>query len=507
MIGHEETLQRMRLANPSPSADPEELAAVLSVIEEKRGAVSGTTTGRSTDPSRQNTERVWYRKPAATVALAALGVCAVIIPIALLAGRAGDVAIEPSTTIPLTTTAAPPVTMAAPPVTMAAPPVTMAAPPTTMPVPTVVAPLLTWVRVEDQEIFAGAAIRAVTRGGPGLVAVGEADVGDQLDDNFGDDYRGDVAVWLSVDGMAWDRIHDPSFAGQPDSTCSPFEDEIDDDQEVGDVASGPLGIIVTGLDACHGTAVWISEDGRTWTEVIDDDWADNPLAISSVTAGGPGWVAVGGDGHGNGAISVSDNGVDWTTIQDDDLLAATGSRVDLLDVTTGGPGLVAVGSTGFWRTESEQAAIWVSADGFEWEKLPDDTIDHGGLFPVVRDETSDRLMVFSHLTSTAPDWMTWMSTDGINWSPAGSPEKGIPSVAWNGDRLVAAGLVSTDGGATWRDTRRDLPEFGSYVMSDIIGFGDQIIMVGYQPGVLGRADWGAAAGATAAIWIGEWAAE
>jgi hypothetical protein len=487
MIGHEETLQRMRLANPAPSADPEELAAVLSVIEQKRGAVSGTTRGRSTDPSRQNTERVWYRRPAATVALAALGVCAVIIPIALLAGRAGDVAIEPSTTIPLTTTAAPPVTMAAP--------------PTTMPVPTVVAPLLTWVRVEDQEMFAGAAIKAVTRGGPGLIAVGEADVGDQPDE-----YRGDVAVWVSVDGMAWDRIHDPSFAGQPDSTCSPFEDMIDIDQEVVDVASGPLGTVVTGWDACHG-AVWISDDGRTWTEVIDDDWLGNSLAVRSVTAGGPGWVAVGGDGHGNGVVWVSEDGVDWTAVHDEDFQAPTESRVDLLDVTTGGPGLVAVGSTGFWRTESEQAAIWVSADGFEWEKLPDDTIDHGGLFPIVRDETSDRLMVFSHLTSTAPDWMTWMSTDGINWSPAGSPEEQIESVAWNGDRLVAAGRVSTDGGATWRDTRRDLPEFGSYALSDIIGFGDQIIMVGYQPGVLSRAGAGAAAGSTAAIWIGEWATE
>jgi hypothetical protein len=485
MIGHEETLQRMRLANPAPSADPEELAAVLSVIEEKRGAVSGTTRGRSTDPSRQNTERAWYRRPAATVALAALGVCAVIIPIALLAGRAGDVAIEPSTTIPLTTTAAPPVTMAAP--------------PTTMPVPTVAAPLLTWVRVEDQEIFADAAILAVTRGGPGLIAVGETAETGSYDDSVGD-----VAVWVSADGMAWEPIHDPSFAGQPDSTCAPRGVNY---QGVRDVASGPLGIVATGTDGCHA-AVWISDDGRTWTEVIDDDWFENPGMIWSVTAGGPGWVVVGGDGHGNGVVWVSEDGVDWTTIQDDDLVAATGSRVDLWDVTVGGPGLVAVGSTGFRRSGSQQSAIWVSTDGFDWEKLPDDTIDHGALFWIDRDETSDRLIVLSRVTMTAPDWMTWTSTDGINWNLTGVlGESTAGGVAWSGDRLVAAGMVSTDGGATWIDISRDLPGFDGHFMSDVTGFGDQIIMVGYQPGVLSRAGLAEAPGSMATIWIGEWATE
>jgi len=471
MTGHEQVLQRMRLANPAPSSDPEELAAVLSVIEEKRDAIPTAATSLSKGPSRQIAGRVWYRRPAAVVAFAALGVCAVIIPIAVFAGGGSDTVSDPSPTAPSTTIAA----------------------------PTVATAPLTWERVHDQNAFTDAAIVAVTTGGPGLVAVGEAD-----EEALPDEYRGDVAVWVSADGTAWERVHDPSFTGEPDSSCTTLSLY----QGVWRMASGPLGIVAVGRDACNG-AVWISEDGRTWDEVIDDDWLGNPVAVEGgVTAGGPGWVAVGGDGHGNGAIWASDNGVDWTASPDSDLLAPTGSRVDLLDVTTGGPGLVAVGSTGFIGTGSEQSAIWVSTDGFDWEKLPDDTIDHGALFRIARDETSDRLMAFSRPTVTMGQWMTWTSSDGINWSPVASPGKFIDGVVWNDDRLVAAGLVSTDGGATWTDISSDLPELDrSYTMRDVTGFGDQIVIVGYQLGAAGQAGWGTAGGSTAAIWIGERAAE
>jgi len=478
---------------PDPSATAQHLdthRSLLTIIDERSETVAHSTreTRRITrSPLPLKRRNAWAF--AVTFALTLMVIGAMV----LVAGRdTTPVADEPvtQTTIPNT---APPATTV--------PPATVASTGPDTPVITVspVRPPLSWVRVEDQDAFADAAIMAVTRGGPGLIAVGEVDEEAPLDDS-----NSDVAVWVSVDGMAWERIHDPSFAGQPDSTCGPRGALY---QGVWDVASGPLGIVATGMDACHA-AVWISDDGRTWTEVIDDDWLENPGRIWSVTAGGPGWVVVGGDSQGNGVVWVSEDGVDWTAVHDEDLQAPTGSRVDLRDVTVGGPGLIAVGSTGFEDSGSQQAAIWVSTDGFDWEKLPEDTIGHGALFWIDRDETNDRLIVLSHPTFTAPDWRTWTSADGINWNLTGVlDESTAGGVVWNGDRLVATGMVSTDGGATWIDNSRDLPGFDGHIMRDLTGFGDQIVVVGYQPGLLIRAGLEEVVGSTATIWIGEWATE
>lgn len=474
-----DVLHRISAANPIfdlDHVDPEEFEVALAEIEHR------WEFGH--EPPRIPTARHtgWLQPAFVAAGAGLLVILAISAPILLLRGGgqpAADTSLPPvTTTLPITTTAPAP---------------------TTLPPPIPAAPLLSWERVEDQEAFADAAILAVTSGGPGLVAVGEAD-----EEARPGEYRGDVAVWVSADGTAWERVDDPSFTGEPDSGCT----TLGLYQGVWRVASGPLGIVATGRDACNG-AVWVSDDGRAWTEVIDHDWRKNPIAVAGgITAGGPGWVAVGGDGHRNGAIWVSEDGLDWTAVQDDDLLASAGSHVYLSDIAAGGPGLVAVGSTGFWEAGTERSAIWVSTDGFDWERLPDDTIDHGELIRIVRDETGKRLMVISRPTSTVPDWMLWTSSDGINWSPSSSPGSLIDGVSWNDDRIVAAGLVSTDGGATWTDVSHDLPGLdGHSIMGDVAGFGDQIVVVGYQPGILSRAGWGEAAGSTAAIWIGEWATE
>ncbi|MCL1594136.1 MAG: hypothetical protein M3132_07300, partial [Actinomycetia bacterium] len=72
--------------------------------------------------------------------------------------------------------------------------------------PNAIPSLLTWTRITDDDVFGDkvaftAGMRDVTVGGPGLVAVGEADDG--------------AGVWTSIDGITWSRVTDneSAFAG------------------------------------------------------------------------------------------------------------------------------------------------------------------------------------------------------------------------------------------------------------------------------------------------------
>jgi hypothetical protein len=377
---------------------------------------------------------------------------------------------------------------------------TTVTPTTVTEAPLVAVPLLRWVRVEDQEALADGGISSVAVGGPGLVAVGQAaEVVEGASPD--DDASEDAAVWVSTDGMTWDRVVDSSFAGESESDCREF---FVGSQEMTYVAAGPLGVVAAGRDACS-SAVWFSEDGLTWTEAIADDWRSNPLAVEAVAAGGPGWVAVGGDGRGNGGVWVSSNGLDWTAVSDDDLLWAD-QRVDLYDVTAGGPGLVAVGISGTQESGAERSVVFVSADGLEWERVSEDAVGGAGLFRVGHDPATGRLMTFSRPDTDVPHHVAWVSTDGVHWTPS---ESAAPpannSVAWNGERLVAAGpgwkstylslWASPDGGNTWIDVSHDDAALDpGHEATDIATIDGRVIVVGANPEDIN----------SAAVWIGEW---
>lgn len=437
----------------------------------------------------------WPTRPPLVAALSAIAVLVFIGGTAWLVGDRATPTADPS---PVAVTG--PVAVTTP----EFPPPAEAETPVTAPTPA--APLLNWMRVPDQEAFADAAILAVTAGGPGFVAVGvAAEEPPRVDDR---DFHFDAAVWVSTDGVTWDRIDDPSFTGRADVCGS-----LDGYQSMVDVAAGPLGIIAVGRDGCN-SAVWISQDGRTWTEVIDDEWRSNPVAVQGIAAGGPGWVAVGSDVNVDGVVWVSTDGMDWTAVQDDDLLATGVGRVEIYGVTAGGPGLVAVGKIGF-EDAGARSAIWVSTDGLDWERLPDGTIGGKGLFRIEHDPKSGRLIAFSRPGAGEPGYVSWTSSDGINWIPSASLSPSAGSgVAWNGDRLVAGGggrergiflWASTDGGTTWAEIGRDDPAFGiSHLVRDVVSVGSRVVVVGYEPGVLSKAGWGEANGSTGAVWVGEW---
>jgi hypothetical protein len=255
-----------------------------------------------------------------------------------------------------------------------------------------------WAQVCDAETLGGGVMYAVTAGGPGLVAVGA----NHLDyytretqaDLFGygeqDDLIGaaDAVVWTSPDGFTWSRApHDETIFGG------------DGSQQMFDVTAGGPGLVAVGRDgpAVDGegnAAVWTSPDGLTWSRVPDDEavfGGPGEQRMVSVTVGGPGLVAVGFDrpavdGEQNAAVWISADGLTWIRVPHDEAVFGGDSSQMMLSVTDQGPGLVAVGSVGHPDEEKDRridelaadAAVWTSADGLTWFRVPHDEEVFGG---------------------------------------------------------------------------------------------------------------------------------
>jgi hypothetical protein len=171
----------------------------------------------------------------------------------------------------------------------------------------------------------------------------------------------------------------------------------------------------------------------------------------------------------------------------------------------GGPGLVAVGISGVQDSGTERSVIFVSADGLEWDRVDEDAVGGAGLYRVSHDPATGRLITFSRPDAETPHHVAWVSTDGAHWTPS---ESAAPpannSVAWNGERLVAAGpgwkstylslWASTDNGNTWIDIRHDDAALDpGHEATDIATIDGRVIVVGHVGEYLAE---------VGAIWIG-----
>jgi hypothetical protein len=147
----------------------------------------------------------------------------------------------------------------------------------------------------------GAAMRDVTAGGPGLVAVGDVYRG-----GWG---TGRGAAWTSSDGVTWSLANDQIEAVSVEA-----------------VTAGGPGLVAVGLASETPTpspanetwmaAVWTSTDGATWSrvppqpEVLGGPDFQN---MSTVSTGGPGLVAVGESSQGP-TVWTSTDGITWSRL-------------------------------------------------------------------------------------------------------------------------------------------------------------------------------------------------
>jgi hypothetical protein len=233
---------------------------------------------------------------------------------------------------------------------------------------------VTWSRVPLDESIFGGWMKGVTAGGPGLVAVGVEGSG--------------AAVWTSVDGLNWSRVaQNIDIFGSPGGQGYGMTS----------VTAGGPGLVAVGSNVdVGGVAVWTSVDGIAWSRVPDETFSPtfSPEGFMwSVTAGGPGLVAVGFDGP-NAAVWTSADGITWSQIpHDEEVFGGPGdSLMSMNSVATSGKGLVAVGlaghgvplsgpggsnrqQPGYGSLLSASAAVWTSADGITWSRVPhDDTV-------------------------------------------------------------------------------------------------------------------------------------
>ena len=265
-----------------------------------------------------------------------------------------------------------------------------------------------------------AAARAVTAGGPGLVAVGWA--------NVGQDANPRVAIWTSSDGLRWSRApNTPGLALAPGVTI--------DFPERGpwDVAAWSGGLVAVGVGGVDGMSatIWTSPDGRTWTPM--PDLPDAAMHWAYGVAEGPeGLVVVGGSGaypDFRAAAWYSRDGLSWASAS-----GPTGAGME--SVIRWADRLVAVGGA---------PASWVSSDGRTWTGALGQERTRGVRLIDVAG-VGDRLVALGF--TIRDDGLlpgAWVSEDGLGWSQPPQAEVFVgadpAAITGFGGRVVVVGTV------------------------------------------------------------------
>jgi len=178
-------------------------------------------------------------------------------------------------------------------------------------------------------------------------------------------------IWLSEDGTDFEEVvSDPMWGPgveQPfDSNCRPRTRTSPDIPPLVLTDAGYLAMVSSNPSEPFGVSpvceprIWMSEDGKTWTE-------------SDVTLGGRAFVhdlawrdgrfvAVGGFDVGDPAAWTSTDGLEWETV----VPSGEWESVDLISVDVGPGGWIVLGKL----SDSTGSVGWTSTDGLCWEDLP-----------------------------------------------------------------------------------------------------------------------------------------
>lgn len=344
---------------------------------------------------------------------------------------------------------------------------------------------ITWSPVDDQaEALGGAGsqrIETVIAAGPGFVAVGSDET--------------DGAVWTSTDGRAWSRVPDPDgVLGGPG------------DQRIEDIVARPGGLVAVGGDSDEtqgDIAVWLSSNGLDWTRVPTDEAlapGTGQIALG-VAAGGPGLVMVGLAEYRDSSVAAvwtSPDGLAWTRVPHDGSVFGGENGSAMTAVSAWDRGLVAVGQDNAFDG-SPDAAAWFSLDGLTWSKAPYDFDTFGGLFAPYDSQYMLDVTVGDDLIVGVGVEGPFSEARAAIWAAATSDTLVAVGLPVPGPDEPINGIVATSASG-WKRIELESeiargPWLGGLMITDVIGGGPGLIAVGTE--FVGEA------AAVAAVWTSE----
>jgi hypothetical protein len=265
-----------------------------------------------------------------------------------------------------------------------------------------------------------------------------------------------------------------------------------------DVAVPPAGdLVAVGYvyPGWHPTA-WTSPDGRSWTlRPIADTEFTFPVAMA-VGADGS-LVAVGRSGSAPLAWTSAD-GTAWQPHRVATL--GDGTVAERMTTVIATPdGFLAGGSVGPELLD-RHARFWRSADGIEWQPVPDEpgafdaaevrAIARVGDGYVATGVTGSVQAVTGSVAWTSPDGVTWTRVDapalraGRAIALAAAPAGGLEAVGSDRTEDEALAWVSPDGVSwTLAPSEESRQYYGKIRMTDVTAVGDELVAVGNYVGV------------------------
>jgi hypothetical protein len=214
------------------------------------------------------------------------------------------------------------------------------------------------------------------------------------------------------------------------------------------LASGADGTVLAVGRSGKAPVAWTSVDGVAWDRHAVPVQGGNGVAerMTAVVAGERGYLAGGSVGPellDRGArFWTSADGIDWQPVPDD---PAAFANAEVRAITTFGDGFVAVGVVGTAQEQSG-AVAWTSPDGVTWTRVDDPSFADGLAVAVVAAPSGGLVAVGSDLDRR--EAVAWTSPDGRRWTRAPSePSREQAGYVWMtdvvaiGDSLVAIGEI------------------------------------------------------------------
>ena len=218
-----------------------------------------------------------------------------------------------------------------------------------------------------------------------------------------------------------------------------------------DMAAGASAVVVSGQTG-DSESIWVSTDpsGLGWS-LLDGALGAGDIRVGSITAYGDGFVAVGTEDDARAAVWVSADGTEWRRIPDQPSFSDV-PWIWMQAVASNNDQLVAVG-----KHEADghlRAAAWTSTDGETWTRL--DGPFHGDPAHLQQQmegviTTANGYIAFGW---EAENWSgiraaIWTSEDGTTWTRAticGTIRHGDPG-EWGIRNIAAVGdrLVAISG--------------------------------------------------------------